>query len=84
MTQVITPLQIPIPVNTPKGEGYCFAWLDYSQEHDTLWKCCINETGEWWDFPQSQVRGVKNFSLNRLNPTRLDKPPVIDAGKLTP
>jgi hypothetical protein len=75
---IIVQLNPQWPVNTPKGEGYVVALLDYSQEHDTLFKVCINATGEYWDFPQSQVRGVKNFSLNRLNPTRLDKPPAID------
>jgi hypothetical protein len=60
-----------IPVNTPKGSGYCIAWIDYSQEHDTLWKCVINSTGQVWDFPQNLVRGVKNISMNRLNPEKL-------------
>jgi hypothetical protein len=42
------------------------ALIDYSQEHDTLFKVCITETGEFWDLPQSQVRGVQNISMGRM------------------
>lgn len=64
---MIVQLDPPIPVDTPKGPGFCVAWIDYSQEHDTLWKVCITATGEFWDVPQSQVRGVKNVSMGRTS-----------------
>ncbi len=44
----------------------CVAWLDYTEDHNTLWKVCITETGEFWDLPQSQVRGVQNISMGRM------------------
>lgn len=58
-------LNPPIPCDTPKGPAFCIAMIDYSQEHDTLWKCIITATGEVWDVPQPEVRGVKNVSMGR-------------------
>lgn len=61
-------LNPPIPCETPKGAAFCIAFIDYGQEHDTLWKCIITSTGEVWDVPQPQVRGVKNISMGRFAP----------------
>lgn len=56
----------PIPVEvTTKGPAYCVAWIDYGTEYDCLWKCIIDSTGEVWDVPQPQIRGVKNISMGR-------------------
>jgi hypothetical protein len=63
---VILQLDPPWPVTTSKGAGFAMALIDYSQEHDTLFKVCITETGEFWDLPQSQVRGVQNISMGRM------------------
>jgi hypothetical protein len=76
----IVQLEPNIPVETAKGAGFCVAWLDYSQEHDTIWKCCITATGEYWDFPQSQVRGVQNITMHRPKPGPI---PVHHSDKLT-
>lgn len=54
-----------IPVDTVKGEGYAYAWTDYSQDHDRLWLVCLSSNGEWWDLPQSDIRGMKNISMER-------------------
>src|SRR5580692_5608870 len=54
-----------IPVMTPHGPGFAVGWIDYSQEHDTIWKCCITQTGDFWDLPQSQVRGIENITMGR-------------------
>jgi hypothetical protein len=72
----ITRVDPPIEVNTPKGLGFCYAWIDYTQDHNTLWKVCITESREWWDFPQSQIRGIKNISLGRVGvETPFDRKP---------
>ncbi len=63
---MILQLDPPWPVTTSKGAGFAMALIDYSQEHDTLFKVCITETGEFWDLPQSQVRGVQNISMGRM------------------
>jgi hypothetical protein len=63
---VIIQLDPMLPLDTPKGIGWAFAMIDYSQDHDTIYKVIITETGEIWDIPQPQVRGVKNFTMGRL------------------
>ena len=63
---MIIQLNPPIPVDTPKGTGFCVAWIDYSQEHDTIWKVIITETGEVWDYRQFEVRGIKNITMGRI------------------
>ena len=68
---MILQLNPMLPLDTPKGLGWAFALIDYSQDHDTLFKVIITETREIWDFPQSQVRGVKNISFGRVHePTK--------------
>ena len=68
---MILQLNPMLPLDTPKGPGWAFALIDYSQDHDTLFKVIITETREIWDFPQSQVRGVKNISFGRVSdPTK--------------
>ena len=54
-----------LPLSTSRGPGFCFLIIDYGQEFDTLYKTIITETGEIWDLPQSEVRGVKNISMGR-------------------
>lgn len=49
----------------PSGPGYCVAWLDYSQEHFTLWKIVMDSDGAAWDIPQSHVRLQFNPSMGR-------------------
>ncbi len=67
MAAEVTQLDPPIPIFAPNhgGAGFCFAWIDYSQEHDTLWRCCITATAQWWDIPQPEIRGVYNISMGR-------------------
>ena len=68
-------LDPPIPVvvvkgslagqNWPEGRGYAVGWIDYSQEHFTLWKVAMDHDGVIWDIPQSEVRLQKNPSMGR-------------------
>ena len=71
---VIVQLDPSIPVDVlrgtgeaswPAGKGYALAWIDYSQEHFTLWKIVMDATGEIWDVPQSDVRVQRNVSMVR-------------------
>lgn len=57
-------LNPPLPMLTPKGKGYAHFVIDYSQEHDLIWVCFINGTGECWSFPNSQIRLEANMTLN--------------------
>jgi hypothetical protein len=61
---VILQLNPPIPVSTPRGEGYAMLVIDYSQEHDLLW-CVFLDFGEVWTFQNKDIRVIKNQTLGR-------------------
>lgn len=47
-------------------EGYAFLVIDYSQEHDLLFTCAM-DNGEIWTYSNKEIRFCKNISLERLN-----------------
>lgn len=55
---------IPVFVVSKNIAGYAFAMIDYSQEHNTLYVCGL-DNGEVWTAPQSDIRMQKNWSLGR-------------------
>ena len=59
-------LNPPIPVWLPdlNQSGFALAWIDYSQEHDTLWMIGT-QAGMILTLPQSKIRLVENLSLER-------------------
>ena len=66
--QLSPPIPVFIPPSDnawPSGGGYCLGWIDYSQEHATLWKVAFDEDGKLWDIPQPFVRLQKNASMER-------------------
>ena len=67
VVEVVSMLQLNpmIPMWTPKGEGYAFLVIDYSQEHNLLWVVALNDGGEVWAFPNKDIRLMKNFSMGR-------------------
>jgi len=65
-------LNPPIPMCTPKGEGFAHILIDYGPESDLYWTVLITETGEIWTYANKYVRASKNITLGRTQP---DKPP---------
>ena len=65
-------LNPPLPLNTPKGEGFAHILIDYGPESDLYWTVMITETGEIWTFSDREVRASKNITLGRVSPR---KPP---------
>ncbi|MEO8777537.1 MAG: hypothetical protein ABI389_02590 [Rhodanobacter sp.] len=63
-------LNPPIPMNTPKGEGFAHILIDYGPESDLYWTVLITETGEIWTYANRYVRASKNITLGRTNPDR--------------
>jgi uncharacterized cupin superfamily protein len=61
-------LNPPIPMNTPKGEGFAHILIDYGPESDLYWTVLITATGEIWTYPNHQVRATKNITLGRTHP----------------
>lgn len=72
-------LNPPIPMNTPKGEGFAHILIDYGPESDLYWTVLITETGEIWTYANRYVRASKNITLGRSDPS----PPIAcDAGRV--
>lgn len=63
---MITQLNPPIPLQTPKGNGLAWLVLDYGAEHHLLWTVAIDATGEIWTFKNPDVRALKNISMGRI------------------
>lgn len=55
----------PIPVTTPKGNGYALVITDYSQEHHFLWVCGLDEDGSVWTFENPDIRLRDNPTMGR-------------------
>lgn len=64
-------LNPPIPMNTPKGEGFAHILIDYGPESDLYWTVLITETGEIWTYANKYVRALKNITLGRTHPAAL-------------
>jgi len=50
----------------------CFAFLviDYTPDHDLLWVCKMQNSGEIWCVANKELRAVENISLGRLRPCK--------------
>jgi len=55
---------LPIFRVSDKMEGYAFLVIDYSQEHNLLFTCAM-DNGEIWTLSNQEIRFCKNISLNR-------------------
>ncbi len=61
-------LDPPIPLVTPKGEGFAHILLDYGPESDLYWTVLITQTGEIWTYANREVRAARNITLGRTSP----------------
>ena len=55
---------LPIVRISDNMEGYAFLVIDYSQEHNILFTCAMDD-GEIWTLSNQEIRFQKNISLNR-------------------
>ena len=60
-------LNPPIPVFTPKGNGYAHVLIDYGPEYNLMW-VVFQDTGECWTWQNSEIRAQKNITLGRHMP----------------
>ncbi len=60
---MITQLDTPLPMDTPKGPAWAHFVIDYGAEHHLLWVCFIKESGQCWTFPNPQVLLEKNVTM---------------------
>jgi hypothetical protein len=58
-------LNPPLPLITPKGKGFAHFLIDYSQEHDLIFVCFQDDTGECWSWSSKEIRLQPNITLGR-------------------
>lgn len=64
---MITRIDPPLPLQTPKGKAMAHFLIDYGFEHDLYWVCFQNESGECWTWSNKDVRAQNNITANRIN-----------------
>ena len=62
---MITRLDPPMPIMTPKGRGLAHFLIDYGPEHDLMWVCFQDDTGECWTWENAHIRARVNQTLSR-------------------
>ena len=55
----------PLPLETPRGKGMAHFLIDYGIEHDLMWVCFINQTGECWTWRNNDIKLEKNITMGR-------------------
>jgi hypothetical protein len=79
---MITQLNPPIPLDTPKGKALAHFVIDYGPEHNLMWVTFVDATGECWTWPNYKIRAQKNITMGRL--TGEDAPtPVLMESEVT-
>lgn len=62
---MLTQLNPPLPMTTPKGAGLCHFCIDYGPEHNLIWVVGLRSNGEIWCFENSHVRLEQNYTFGR-------------------
>ena len=58
-------LNPPIPVETPRGKAMAQVIIDYGVEHDLVWLCFQDDTGESWCWNNKFIRAQNNITFSR-------------------
>jgi hypothetical protein len=62
---MLTQLNPPLPLETPKGSGWAHFVIDYGPESDLLWVVFLNADGACWAVPNPEIRLAENWTLGR-------------------
>ena len=66
---MLTQLDPPLPMQTPKGTGWAHFVIDYGPESHLLWVVFKDADGACWTFPNPEIRIQSNWSMNRRPPS---------------
>ena len=58
-------LNPPIPLLTPKGKALAHFLIDMGAEHDLVWVCFQDDSGECWSWNNKDIRAQKNITMGR-------------------
>ena len=62
---MITQLDPPLPLETPKGAGLAHFVVDYGPEADLLWVVFMDKDGACWSVPNPEIRMSFNWTMGR-------------------
>jgi len=62
---MLTQLNPPLPVVTPKGKAWAHIVIDYGPEADLIWVCFLDDNGQCWSYRNSEIRIQKNETIGR-------------------
>jgi hypothetical protein len=62
---MIVRIDPPLPLKTPRGNGFAHFMIDYGTEYNFIWVVFIDETGECWAFQNKEIRMQKNITFGR-------------------
>ena len=65
---MLTQLNPPLPLLTPKGKAWAHLVIDYGPEADLMWVCFQDEDGACWTWCNRDVRIQPNATLGRVTP----------------
>jgi hypothetical protein len=74
---MITQLNPPLPLMTPKGPALAHFLIDYGPEAHLMWVCFLDENGQCWTVPNPEVRMAPNWTMQRRY--RVDAPAPVAA-----
>ena len=66
---MLTQLNPPIPVKTPKGKAWAVAIIDYGPQWNLCWVTFIEQTGECWTFANHNIRQEANYTFGLPQPS---------------
>ncbi len=79
---MITQLNPPIPLDTPKGKALAHFIIDYGPEHHLMWVTFADASGECWTWPNTKIRAQKNISMGRATaPISVETPMLMHGEK---
>jgi hypothetical protein len=74
---MLTQLNPPLPMKTPKGDGLAHFVIDYGPESHLMWVVFMNADGACWTVPNPEVRMAPNWSMGRrAKPAAAEEKPV--------
>jgi len=65
---MLTQLNPPLPLLTPKGKAWAHLVIDYGPEADLLWVCFQDDDGACWTWRNRDVRIQANVTIGRVTP----------------
>ena len=63
---MLTQLNPPLPLLTPKGKAWAHLVIDYGPEADLMWVCFQDDDGACWTWCNRDVRIQANATLGRV------------------